>query len=146
MNQQVKYGSGVRQRAAALRSSGLSFRHISNLLGPDPRTLRAWLNEPVAHSPNLRVHPQGLYDAALELLQDGASYTEVRRTTGISVTTLRRTFPGYGMTASDGARLAALHVRLHQDDLLPGKSKYDSPTPRPWCRRLSNQERRKLVA
>ena len=48
------------------------------------------------------------YDRALELLRDGASYTEVARTVNVDRKQISKKFPGYGWTKQQGVEFREL--------------------------------------
>jgi DNA invertase Pin-like site-specific DNA recombinase len=54
---------------------------------------------------------------AKELLEDGASLKEAHRTTGISMTTLHRKFPGKGWTYKQGGEYRQLLKHCNVKDL-----------------------------
>jgi len=84
-------------RAEKMLGEGLSKRKIETELGISRRTLGKRFPEPK------KVIQRDRWEWAKELLEDGCSYTEVTRTTGIPDKELRETLPGYGWSIAEAA-------------------------------------------
>lgn len=106
-----------RETITRLTQAGYSLAQIAVRLGITERTVQrhrkaAGLTQPIA--PPMSQHEIAI---ARELLEDGASYSEVRRSIGRCVETLQRHLPGYGWNQTMAAEYRHLRERL--DELRP---------------------------
>lgn len=91
--------------------------NVADAAGELSVALNAWV-QATTHQPgelpvHVITHPDmaKLIDRAADLFHDGASQTEVTRTTGLARETLRKYFPGHGWTQKDGGDFRALTKR-----------------------------------
>ena len=63
-----------------------------------------------------------MYEAE-RLLKEGASYNETSATVGMTTRTLRKYFPGYGMTQAEGAKWRELKQIMDEATLTPSPAR-----------------------
>lgn len=92
-----------RERVRSMTRANKGAVEIGEILGVSDRTVqrdrRALGIAQAAADPT----PNQVLDAARRLLEDGCSYKEVSRTTGVAVKTLKKHLPGYGWTVEQVA-------------------------------------------
>lgn len=89
-----------REQVRSLTAQGLTAALIAQRMGISARTvIRDRMALGIGKEESRRRMTEEEQDRALELLTDGASYSETARTIGFSVMSVRRRFPGYGMPA-----------------------------------------------
>lgn len=84
------------QRIIAMTRQGYSARRIAEALNTTARTIVRHRNALGIAQASNPPHPKEVRDRAKELLDDGASYSEVARTVGASITQISRWHPGRG--------------------------------------------------
>lgn len=96
----------------------MSTKQIAEALGYDPNYIRRLRRKLGVGTPDARYEPHSsdVWDKALFLLKDGASYRDVAETTGIPRATLSRNLPGYGWTSEQGG--AHGYALVNADDEL----------------------------
>lgn len=93
---------GIHERFYGLDADGRSAREIGMILGVSQRTVVRWRRVTGRlKRPAPRPASQEQLALALQLLQDGASRSDVARTVGLCPTTLHRHFPEYRWTAEE---------------------------------------------
>lgn len=115
MNNRKRIDPRVEREIVCLTLDGLTAKVISQLCGVTERTVvrvRARNNVSVPNTGRPPSVQDSTWEAALELLEDGASYRDVAETFDIPRTTLREKLPGYGFTPEDTARLATTLIKL----------------------------------
>ncbi len=98
-------------KVAILTRQGLTAGQIADRLGVTTRTVVRYRNRTGVSQKTSGLLTQQEIDLAKSLLDDGCSYEETARTVRCSASTLKRRFPGKGMTFSEGAKLRYLYLR-----------------------------------
>lgn len=101
-----------REKVALLTRQGVTAPELSHMLGVTTKTIvrdraATGVIQPAArrYSPQLRQQIESMLD-------DGCSYSEVQRTTGVHSSALSKYWPGRGMSRSDGNRIRRMFKEL----------------------------------
>lgn len=101
------------ERVVAMTRQGVPTREIAAILGVCERTITRIRVQAGCARKYQPITPENL-KLARNLLEDGASYSEVARTIGCSHERLSTRFPGYGMSSSGGGQMKALMDEMHR--------------------------------
>lgn len=101
-----------REEFAALDAQGWTIPRLAAHFEVNAATVSRIRRE-LGRTRPVQADPAALARAA-ELLDDGASYKEARRTTGLDLETLRRHFPGRGWTQAETNAWLSDTRRLHK--------------------------------
>lgn len=105
-------------KAASMNLAAIEIQ-VTDAAGELDVALNAWVshNAAINNTPvHVVTHPDlaKQINRAAELFNDGASQTEVHRSTGLAKETLRKYFPGKGWTYKDGGDFRALTKSAEQ--------------------------------